>query len=52
MDVVNGIFHHRLSVARKGKGGGGGIGKKRAQEEPVLNPVRGSNYFLCHPLLT
>ena len=23
MDVVHGLFHHRLSVARKGGGGGG-----------------------------
>ena len=44
MDVVNGIFHHRLSVARKGKGGGG-IGKKRAKEEPVFESCQGLKLF-------
>ena len=45
MDVVHGLFHHRLSVARK-RGG------RKGWRSLFLNPVRGSNYFLCHPLLT
>ena len=51
MDVVHGLFHHRLSVARKG-GVGGRQGGRKGWSSLFLNPVRGSNYFLCHPLLT
>ena len=50
MDVVHGLFHHRLSVARKGEGGK--AGGRKGWSSLFLNPVRGSNYFLCHPLLT
>ena len=40
MDVVYGLFHHRLSVARKG----GGVGGKRV-EEPVFEPCQGLKLF-------
>ena len=46
MDVVYGLFHHRLSVARKGGGGGGGGGgEEKRVEEPVFEPCQGLKLF-------
>lgn len=42
MDVVHGLFHHRLSVARKG--GRGGKGEKRV-EWPVFESRQGFKLF-------
>lgn len=43
MDVVHGLFHHRLSVARK-VGRGGGEGEKRV-EWPVFESRQGFKLF-------
>ena len=40
MDVVYGLFHHRLSVARKGGGG-----EEKRVEEPVFEPCQGLKLF-------
>ena len=40
MDVVYGLFHHRLSVARKGGGG-----ELKRVEEPVFESCQGLKLF-------
>ena len=46
MDVVYGLFHHRLSVARKGGG------EEKRVEEPVFEPCQGLKLFSLSSALT
>ena len=45
MDEVHGLFHHRLSVARKGGGGGRGAGGEKRVEYPVFESCQGLKLF-------